>query len=78
MAQTSTRMIVTTRDTLNLTDRREDIGRGGVVTIIDGTPRRRVAEERTRRTECNSMVGRVIWVGIDGSDPKTGTPVEFS
>lgn len=52
-----------TRETLNLTERREGMGREGVVTMSDGIPRMTVVEDKIRRTECSWTEGRVTWDG---------------
>lgn len=68
---------MSTRETLNLTDRREGMGRGGVVTISGGIPRITVVEDKMRRTDCSWTEGRVTWDGRgrgnDGMLLKTGT-----
>jgi len=69
--------MTSTLETLNLTDRREAIGSGGVVTMRDGIPRRTVVEDKMRRTDSIWTEGRVIWGGRrDDSDEvlvSTGT-----
>ena len=52
-------MMMSTRETLNLTDRREGMGRGGVVIISGGMPRMTVVEDKMRRTDCTRTEGRV-------------------
>jgi hypothetical protein len=70
-------MMMSTRETLNLTDLREGMGRGGVVTTSGGIPRMRVVEDKMRRTDCSWTEGRVTWDGRgrgnDGMLFKTGT-----
>jgi hypothetical protein len=56
-------VMTSTLETLNLTDRREAIGSGGVVTMRDGMPRRSVVEDKMRRTGCIWTEGRVIFGG---------------
>jgi hypothetical protein len=73
----TTTMIISTRETLNLTDRKEGMGRGGVVIMSGGMPRMTVVEDKIRRTDCNWTEGRVTWDGRgrgnDGILLKTGT-----
>ena len=56
-------MMMSTRETLNFTDRKEEMGRGGVVTMSDGMPRMTVVDDKMRRTGCNWTEGRVTWDG---------------
>lgn len=73
-----TRM-VTTRETLNLTDRRADIAIGGVVMMRGGTPRSTVTEARARRAASICIEGSAISAGRgrerEGTEAKTGTLV---
>lgn len=70
-------MMMSTRETLNFTDRKEETGRGGVVTMSGGMPRMTVVDDKMRRTGCNWTEGRVTWDGRgrgnDGMLLSTGT-----
>jgi len=61
-----TMKMTSTLETLNLTDRREARGSGGVVTMRDGMPRRIVVEDKMRRTGFIWTGGRITWGGERG------------
>jgi len=63
MASTRIMMMVNTRDTLNLTERRDGMANGGMERTIGGIPRRRVDAARTRRAVSIGMLGRATCEG---------------
>lgn len=80
-ATTRMTMMVSTRETLNLTDRRADTAIGGVVMMRGGMPRSIDTELRARRAASICIEGNVISSGRgrerEGTEARTGTLVAF-